>query len=121
MEVDPIKQQALELCWKIEAFLPASEEQAEISIMASDLYHQIVGDAGKMSEVMDPTDEEAMPVEDMDPDFQAAYYLRMALETLEKHHTTGGTGGTKAMRWQTAMYDLEKVIAYFDYWIFRAE
>jgi hypothetical protein len=35
-----VKQKALELCHKIET-LPASELQTEISIMASDLYHEI--------------------------------------------------------------------------------
>jgi DNA repair exonuclease SbcCD ATPase subunit len=38
--VDQIKQKALELCWKIEA-LPASEQQTEISVMASELKSEV--------------------------------------------------------------------------------
>jgi hypothetical protein len=62
---------------------------------------------------------EELAVEDMEPDLQAAYHLRIALETLEKYKPNDRSKIDR--HWAVAITDLEKVIAYFDYWVFRGE
>lgn len=55
--MNAITQKALELCWEIEK-LPASEQQTELIIRASNLYNMLVADeGGKLLDSIEPSEK----------------------------------------------------------------
>jgi hypothetical protein len=72
----------------------------------------------KYEAAMDKDDNgEKLDVNELEPDEQAAYFLAMAREKLKSGKPNDRS--PKDRHWAVTLTELEKVIAYFDYWVFR--
>lgn len=60
---------------------------------------------------------EELNLSDLDPDHRAAYCLALALHELKTNKPNDRTAVDR--HWAIALTELEKVIAYFDYWVCR--
>ena len=64
-------------------------------------------------------DIQAAEFDDLDPDQQAALFLREALEAL--HGRKPNDRSAKDRRYAVTITELEKVVAYFDYFVMREQ
>lgn len=60
---------------------------------------------------------ESFDISELDPDHQAAYHLRAAYDAMKANKLNDRSPVDR--HWAIALTELEKVVAYFDYWVCR--
>jgi hypothetical protein len=66
---------------------------------------------------MDENEQKSIELADLDKDMQTAYHLQVALQAMKDNKPNDRSPTDR--HWAVAITDMERVIAYFDYFIMR--
>lgn len=66
---------------------------------------------------MDNNEQESISLAELDKDMQTAYHLQVALQAMKDSRPNDRSAADR--HWAVAITDMERIIAYFDYFIMR--